>query len=376
MPKKKLLIILLFLCTWLAITVSLTTYASNSMAANPNIPPPNYKVAFIGDTGYGTRFGTVLDLIKQEEAQMVLHQGDFDYADDPGGFIAQVDAALGSDFPYLGSIGNHDDAGWPSDCGKPGGCYTDLFKAHMAANGMVPDDPDLDDEKYAVTFQGLRMVFVGQNGNNDEFAQFLNDQLGVDDQAWKICSWHKNQNAMQLGTKSNEMGWAVYENCINMGALIMTGHEHSYSRTRTLLNAENQTVDPDCSQANAVCVEEGKSFVVVSGLGGKSVRNQDRCLPYLYPYGCNQEWANIYTSDQGASHKYGALFITFHVDGDPFKARGYFKNIDGEIIDEFVITLKSKTPPPTATPTATPSPTADPSKPQWQIHLPFIKVSF
>src|SRR5207247_11311402 len=33
---------------------------------------------------------------------------------------------------------------------------------------------------------------------------------------------------------------------------------------------------------------------------------------------------------------FGALFITFNIDGDPRKAQGYFKNIDGKIIDTFV----------------------------------------
>ena len=74
----------------------------------------------------------------------------------------------------------------------------------------------------------------------------------------------------------------------------------------------------------------------VSGLGGESIRDQERCLPTTYPYGCSDEWASIYSSDQGA--KFGALFIEFHVDGDPGKARGYFKNVDGQIIDEFTIT--------------------------------------
>ena len=74
----------------------------------------------------------------------------------------------------------------------------------------------------------------------------------------------------------------------------------------------------------------------VSGLGGRGIRDQERCRPTEPPYGCSGIWASIYTSDQGAT--FGALFIDFHVDGDPSKARGYFKNIEGEIIDNFTIT--------------------------------------
>ena len=362
--RRVILSILMLLGTWLIITVGLTSYASSRQASAAALqPPPDFKVAFIGDTDYGTDFEAVLNLIKAEGADLVLHQGDLAYTSDAAGFFAKIDAALGSTFPYLASIGNHDTGSWYSNCGGSNGCYTDFLTQRMAANSIVPDDPDLDDEKYAVTYQGLRIVFVGQNGNNEEFNQFITDQMAGDDHIWKICDWHRNQQAMQVGGKSDQMGWDVYENCLNLGAIIATGHEHSYSRTRTLISAENQTVDPDCSEAGAVCVEKGKTFVFVSGLGGRSIRDQSRCLPATFPYGCNQEWASIYTSNQGA--KYGALFITFHVDGDPYKARGYFKNVDGEVIDEFDITAKEGAPPATETPT--------PGNLDWQALLPFIR---
>ncbi len=65
------------------------------------------------------------------------------------------------------------------------------------------------------------------------------------------------------------------------------------------------------------------------------MRDQTRCLPATFPYGCKGAWAKIYTATQGAT--FGALFITFNIDGDPRKAQGYFKNINGEIIDTFEI---------------------------------------
>jgi hypothetical protein len=37
---------------------------------------------------------------------------------------------------------------------------------------------------------------------------------------------------------------------------------------------------------------------------------------------------------------YGALFIRFHVDGDPKKARAYFKDINGRLADEFTIQVQ------------------------------------
>ena len=74
--------------------------------------PPNFKVAFIGDQDYQASSVAVLALIQSEGADMVLHQGDFDYNDDPEAWDAQINATLGHDFPYFASIGNHDVIAW------------------------------------------------------------------------------------------------------------------------------------------------------------------------------------------------------------------------------------------------------------------------
>ena len=71
-------------------------------------------------------------------------------------------------------------------------------------------------------------------------------------------------------------------------------------------------------------IQPGETFAFVSGLGGASIRDQRIFADYF---------ASVYTSDQNAN--YGALFIEFNVDGDPRKAHGYFKNIDGAVVDEF-----------------------------------------
>jgi hypothetical protein len=337
--------------------------AAALIATNPT--QPNLKVAFIGDSGYLANFETVLTLIKNEGADLVLHQGDFDYALDPDGFFAKIDAILGTNFPYFASVGNHDIASWRAGCGDPDGCYAPLLKDRMARSGIVPDDPDLNDQMYAVTYRGLKLVFVGQErwAGNTLYPRYLQSQLAHDAHIWKICSWHKNQNTMQLGSKGDEIGWAVYETCKNHGAVIATGHEHSYSRTKTLTHIRNQTVDTHQhppidgvpGNPNQLLVGPGRSFVVVSGLGGRSMREQERCRPFTYPYGggpeCNYIWAKAYTSNQtDGVAKSGALFIVFNYHGDPTKAHGYFKTSDGEIIDEFDITAAASAAISTATP--------------------------
>jgi len=306
---------------------------------------PNLKIAFIGDTGKGSNQQAVLKLIKSESAQAVLHQGDFDYANDPAGFWTSVDGVLGPNFPYFASVGNHDARSWPTTVHPS---YAQFLKDRMARIGVTPDPPDLNHEMYSIEFKGLKVVFVGQERIGDRtYAPYIQSQLNADDHIWKICSWHKNMTAMQVGGKTDEMGWGVYEACKNAGAIIATGHEHSYERTKTLLSIQNQIADPDSPDPNRLTVSPGRTFVFVSGLGGESIRIQRRCLPTTAPYGCKGEWAKIYTSNQHA--QFGALFITFNVDGNPNKAHGYFKNISGQIVDEFDITKETK-------PAQTPSP--------------------
>jgi hypothetical protein len=329
-------------------------YTSNldSVEATSLIPTEaNLKVAFIGDTDDGTSFVNVLNLIESEGAEAVFHQGDFDYGDNPNKFFSVIDTVLGSNFPYFASVGNHDVSDWNDGCGGRNGCYATYLKDRMTRVGITPDDPNLNDQIYSIVYKGLKVVFAGQETGSvgdTVYAPYIASQLENDGHMWKICSWHRNQTSMQIGGKDNDMGWNVYETCRQNGAIISTAHEHSYQRTKTLTSMQNQDVDTlqhplDANNVpgnpNSLVVYPGRTFAFVSGLGGNSIRDQERCLPATYPYGCKYEWANIYTSNQGAN--YGALFITFNVDGDPGKAVGYFKNINGQTVDQFTVLTNS-----------------------------------
>ncbi len=291
---------------------------------------PNLKVAFIGDQDANANAIAVLQLIANEGAHAVLHQGDFDYSDDPDLWDANITAVLGEDFPYFASVGNHDDSKFYG----PGG-YQDKLLQRLARMTGASCTGNLGVNS-ACTYQGLFFILSGAGTLGSGHEAYIREQLAADSSIWRVCSWHKNQNAMQVGQKGDEVGWGPYEACRELGAIVATGHEHSYERTKTLVSTELQTVDPDWPARDVLRMAPGATFVFVSGLGGYSIRNQDRCLPTTYPYGCNGEWAKIHTSDQNA--QFGALFIEFHVHGIPTEARGYFKNVNGEIVDQFTIT--------------------------------------
>jgi len=310
-----------------------TTAAASGGGGSSTVP--NLKVAFIGDQGNNSNSIAVLNLIKNEGAQMVIHSGDFDYGDNPTAWDNNITSVLGANYPYFASVGNHDVAAWPG--------YQQKLQERLARVPEAICTGDLGVQS-PCRFRGLFFLLSGAGTMGSGHDVFLRDQLAADNSVWSVCSWHKNQREMQIGGKGSEVGWGPYEECRIGGGIITTGHEHSYSRTKTLINMQTQTVDPAWPDPNTVRVIPGSTFAFVSGLGGSSIRDQERCLPTSYPYGCNGEWAKIYALQQGA--KEGALFITFNVDGDPRKARGEFKNVNGEVVDTFTIFAGSGAPPP------------------------------
>ena len=313
-------------------TITATSEAiSGDAAIEVYAPPagstaPNLKVAFLGDQNDGSDAIEVMQLVKNEGADMVIHAGDADYSSDPDNWENNITSVLGADFPYFWAIGNHDTSA------RSGYQQVQAERIARVDGATCTGDVGVNS---ACTYQGLFFILSGVGTSGSGHESYIRDQLSNNNSDWSICAWHKNHREMQVGGKSTEVGWGPYETCREEGAIIATSHEHSYSRTKTLVSTEQQTVDPDWPDPNDVRVVPGATFVFVSGLGGSSIRDQERCLPTTYPYGCNGEWASIYTSDQNA--KFGVLFIEFHVDGDPGKARGYFKNVDGQIIDEFTI---------------------------------------
>lgn len=287
--------------------------------------PANFKIAFIGDQGRGESAEAVLRLIKEEGADAVVHSGDFEYQDNPAAWDAQINAILGSNFPYFACVGNHDDESFYGPAG-----YQEFLMARMKRLG-IPWDGDLG-VKSSFGFNGIFFVLTAPDLLGSRHAEYIKKQLAKNNSIWRISSWHKNMKLMQVGGKSSETGWGVYEESRKGGAIIATAHEHSYSRTHLLSSCKKQTV---ASRSDTLAlsaddpltsVDEGKTFVFVSGLGGKSIRDQE--------LGGNW-WASIYTSNQKAN--FGALFGVFNYEGKEEFAKFYFKNIDGVTVDEFYV---------------------------------------
>ena len=288
---------------------------SQSVFSQPgSATPPNLKIAFIGDQGVSSNSRAVLQLIKDEGTDAVVHSGDLDYKKDPAQWESMVNEILGPDYPYFVSAGNHDDNNWGGNNG-----YGSLLEARMNRLGL-PWDGSIG-VKSSLTYKGIFIILVAPDVIGKDHDVYIRDKLTENKAVWSIASWHKNMRDMQVGGKSDDTGWGVYEESRKGGAIIATGHEHSYSRTHLLSDFPNKVV---ASTSDTLKISEGKSFAFVNGLGGKSIRNQER--------GGNW-WASIYTSDQNA--EYGALFGVFNLNGVQNLAEFYFKNIKAEVIDHF-----------------------------------------
>ncbi|MCA9666181.1 MAG: metallophosphoesterase [Myxococcales bacterium] len=295
---------------------------------------PDLKVALFGDQSLGDAAHRVLELVKSEGADVAIDVGDFDYADDPRGWDQMLDAKLGADFPLLGVVGNHDVYEWPT--------YAELLqdrfqrtstqRAHCTGDQLV---------RSTCSFDGLYVVGsgIGTLGDNEAHLRHIDEALRDRPAVWKICAWHKNQHDMQAGNKEDAIGWKAYQLCQQAGAIVVTGHEHVYSRTRALGAVGDHDAAHGATGADDdIALQPGRTMAIVSGLGGKETRevgSDQAQAPW---------WASIVTNDflkvngeqrTPAQPIHGALFITFHVDGDPLRARGYFKTIGGEVLDRF-----------------------------------------
>lgn len=274
------------------------------------------KIAFIGDTNAGSNFQRVLDLIKGEGAQLTIALGDTVYsANLEDDWDSKVRNTLGRSDPALVVVGNHDvdDGSW-STIRSYGEARLNNQTA-VRCSGTYGERATCRLNNVYIVISG-----IGTRGSHSDQEAFIADSLAnAPSGAWRICAWHKNQRYMQVGSKGDEVGWTAYENCRRRGAIIATGHEHSYSRTHLLSSMQNRTVADNTSPYTAI---DGRTIAFVSGIGGTDIRDQELSGSW---------WAKIYTSTQGARH--GALFGTFYAD----RAEFYLKNIDGTVIERFTV---------------------------------------
>ncbi len=306
-------------------------------------PEMGLKVAFLGDQGIGFPSRAVLQLVISEGADFVMLLGDFDYDDDPDAWEQMLDEELGVDYPWFALVGNHDTEAW--DMSPTGGeGYKAKIEKKLARMGTLDCDGD-PGVKHACRHRGLHFVMSGIGLLGTDHEAYIRDQMGGSNHLWRICTWHLNQQDMQAGSKNDAVGWQAFQECQTAGAFVASGHEHSWSRTMTLEDIGNAANGHGAiGMPNLLELEPGRTFVMVNGAGGNGLRVYEASL-----HDDDSWWGNIYTRDYELRDGVGEMafnlldpggvaFIEFGVDGDPRRARGYYKTMMGRVVDEFEIT--------------------------------------
>jgi Calcineurin-like phosphoesterase len=310
--------------------------ASSTGGVPAGATPENLRVAFFGDHGLGPDSVATLQLVLAEDADFLIILGDFDYKNDPAAWHEQLDEGLGEDFPMFAVAGNHDASAWDG--------YREVLMDRLTPIADVDCQGEIGVQMNCL-YKNVDLVLSGVGTMNPEgktsHVDFISETLAESESIWKICAWHKNQHDMQLGGKNDEVGWAAYQACQGGGAIVATGHEHTYARTKTLTKLGNHDEGHGAvGEMDIVEVGPGRTFVFVSGMGGNEIRDFEADHEDD-TWWATQYTSNVYNVNGVAVDEYtpelGVLFIDFHVDGDPYKARGYFKNLAGEMIDEFTV---------------------------------------
>lgn len=296
-------------------------------------PPAELLVALVGDMGRGDEGQAVYQRVLDEGADLLILLGDFGHS--PNIWSEKMSATFGDSFPIFAVPGNHDIQAW-SD-------YQSKLAERLAKIPGVVCTGDLGVDA-SCTYRGLHVLLsgIGTIGAQAEHENYIAHALAADTSPWSLCVWHRNQRDLQAGDKDDDVGWPAFRSCQDDGSIIVMGHEHSYARTRTLTQIGDRNHGHGaCGLPGLLDVGPGRTFTAVSGLGGKSIRRFDASL-----HEDDTWWATLYTSDYYRRNgveitdftaQYGVLFLRFNVDAAPSAARGYFKTIQGEIIDDFMV---------------------------------------
>jgi len=345
----------------------------------------NYKGEYCGEF---SRARDVFKVARDAGAELIIHAGDMDYASSPISWLRFLtENVFRPGLGYLACKGNHDVDGWDGvrDLWSGPRGYQALLSRQIPPDarcrGSYGDDFSCEYKGVLFVMSSVGSDNPGESANRAH-TDFIENALRSSDAKWKICVWHMTMSATQTSYKEDATGWRAYEICRRYGALIITGHAHTYSRSYTMKSfgrevysftrQDLQVASYDNSFIALQPGDGGTTGVIVVGIGG--YKNEEAQKD-------SGIWAKIYsTSCQGAgntcqyandANKYGTLICDF--DASASTAPCYLATTarrdatDAEIqsrervkVDEFTLLLRPGSTP--SNPSSSPSPS--PSSPQ------------
>ncbi|MGE0171265.1 MAG: metallophosphoesterase [Oligoflexales bacterium] len=318
------------------------------------LPPPDLKVALTGDTDTTPGGNELMKLVKSKGANALLIAGDLNYNKGANAetFEKQVNEYLGADFPVFVVRGNHDKP-WTDK-----GHYQDRMKKRYDALQQKGDikwsgDPGM---KSTVQYKGLAIAAVApSNGVSVEDSVAEIAKLASLPEAWRIAMWHENMPAFRgnagCGEGKDLVGWEVFEKAREVGAFILNGHNHCYSRSKLLSctggscskekneckeGPELPVVASTSDPVGLMALDEGATYVLLSGMGG----HQNGRISETGDWWAKQSGSACEAGGGSCEESdLGFVLCTFNPGGaDPRKANCEFIDIKGKVTDKYTMT--------------------------------------
>ena len=316
------------------------------------------KIALIGDTSAGSNFTEVLKLIEAEKAQVIMINGDFGYNYSPEQWKQKIISTIDTQtISVIGTLGNHD-----VERNNANKYISILFGFRNSNNNLInictgsaniSEGKDIAGADEVCTFKNVSIIGsgIGQILSTNYLENRLEQKLKeAPKENWKLIGYHFTLESMNPGIKGDQSTHKFFELIRKYGAIGAQGHTHSVMASCPISSEfvkGNKIHDchPEFNNPNERFIFPGTGLYVDSSLGGKEVRNRNRCAN-PNEIGCHHMVdlisAEGYTRTDGITktsfNRFGALFITFNKGSNPSKAEVYFKSIDGSVVFSFNIT--------------------------------------
>mmetsp|Transcript_136690 Transcript_136690/g.237330 ORF Transcript_136690/g.237330 Transcript_136690/m.237330 type:complete len:725 (-) Transcript_136690:215-2389(-) len=333
--------------------------------ANSSSMPPNMKVVYVADMGldeHNSVVHQVLQAIKDEKPDMVLHSGDLDYRGNPVKWEKQLVDYFGEDFPYFYTPGDHERTEWHQSS-RHGVGYQKHLAARIKRTGIqCAGEVGIH---MVCSHKGLVFLMSG-SGTFDLPAQHWEEgdaqlqRVFEQGAQWVVCSWHRSPGHLQLWHAEERHPSDQFEVCRRIGAMVVSGHAHLYSRTHMMSNYSCPSV---ASFDNPLELSPGRSFHVVAGTGGAELHSFVEQYQNVYsevwktpPKGKPYRRVDAKTNLQKVPPYFakavgldmglrsGYLVCTYNVDGHLHKAVCNFKDVYGHVYETFHIVNPKRSP--------------------------------
>ncbi|MBT3721580.1 hypothetical protein HN789_06330 [archaeon] len=297
-----------------------------------SVLPEEIVIAFLGNQGYNQTSEDVVQLLMDESPDLIVLNGNlgFDSYDDWSDMMSYLE------IPFISSIGIYDVAEWEDYKSD----IESSFDDDLVCTGETGDQMTCE-------FKGISFVVsgVGTTYGTQDHDDFINDSLQTDHD-WKFCIWNKANKDLRISNKEevDNLGVSYYDLCREAGALIVTGYDKAYARTKMLSSLN--PITPIVTEL----LEPGKTMIFMSGLGGVGNDMYDCAL-----HDTDTWWSTIFTENYylrdetevvkdctttiNNAFNYGVLFVTINDGGVERRASADFLTLDSDFVDSTTILL-------------------------------------